>query len=179
MIGSTVNRHEDRLRQTLDAAISRLLYESTDLDDTLAAAQSTLVTELGCDVSEVWWANERGTLECRLLHTLPHERRERIRERLGERDIDAAEDLVSQVRDGLNAVWATDIGHPGLFPEGAGARQLGFTSAYALPIRRDRTLLGVMTLYARRRLIAKRAVLLSLGVIGADIGAAITRLRKA
>ncbi len=178
IVGSTFNRYEDQLRQSLDSAVARVLAERRDIDGTLTAVQSALVAEFGCDLSELWWTDEQGSFNCRHLHITSPEGYRRIRDHMQERDITAASDLVTQVQTSELAVWATDIGDPALFADDEHARNFGFTSAIALPIKSEDRLLGVLTLYARWRLFPIDILMRSLTNIGLIIGAALVRIRQ-
>ena len=178
VVGSMINRHQVRLRTTLQEAVGRALVEHSDPDELLGAVQRCLAAELGTDVGEVWWLpdGDGEPLDCRLVHTLSSERRREVEDCLCQRDARVAEDIVARVLGGGRAVWATDIGSPTMFGHDDRARSLGFEAAYAFPIRAGSRTLGVMTLYSRRRPFTNDIFLRSLENVGSAVGETLARV---
>ena len=180
VVGSMINRHQVRLRTTLQEAVSRALVEHVDPDDVLGAVQRCLADELGTAVGEVWWLPKTAgePLDCRLVHTLASERRRQVEDCLCARDARVTDDIVARVLESGRAVWATDIGDPAMFAHDEKARTLGFGAAYAFPIRAGERTLGVMTLYSHQRPFTNDLFLRSLESVGSAVGETLSRIRQ-
>jgi len=178
IVGSTITHYQARLRARLEHAVSRTLIEHDDADEILMAVLARLARELDTGVGEIWWRSAAGAegLDCRLFHTLSGERRRDIEERLCGRDAAHTDDIVARVVAHGRAVGSTDLGDPALFAGDERARTLGFRIAFGVPIRSGDALLGVMTLYSRRRLFANDTFLDSLESIGRALGERLVRV---
>ena len=182
IVGSASEHYQTRLRTRLENEVSRLIVTHSDPEDTLAAVQSCLCTELGAASSEVWLYGEEGAeggaeeLSCRRVHTAPGEIRQDALEKLCARDVRHEDDLVARVlADGL-AVGATDLGRPELLAHDARAHSLGYRTAFAFPLRSGERTLGVVTLYATGRLFANALFLHSLESVGRVVGDKLVRI---
>ena len=178
IVGSASEHYQTRLRTRLEHEVSRLLIAHTDPEDTLAAVQNCLCTELGAVASEVWLYSDEDAAElaCRRVHTALGAIRQETLEKLCGRDVRHAEDPVALVLASGEAVGLTDLGTPELLAHDARARSLGYRTAFAFPLQSGERLLGVMTLYAAGRLFTNAPFLLSLESVGRTVGDKLARI---
>lgn len=178
VIGSTISRNETRLRLALERGITQVLAESATLDEALSKLLERMAIETSASVGEVWWsANGGHRLTCRLRFVMPHEDKDHVNDRFGRHSFESGKGLVGRVFEENRAAWCTDLGDPTLFVRRDGAKALGLVSGFGIPVCVGKDVVGVVTLFSRKRLFADDIFLRGLEGIGRSIGEFMLRTR--
>lgn len=146
----TERKESERRHAAQDEALS-ILSESPSLEVAGPLLLSLLGERLGWDLGAIWALAPQGdTLACvALWHDDPALARF-ARERKGF-VLRRGEGLPGRVIEEMESIWLTDsLDEPG-FPNASEMLEAGLHGALGVPLRRDRSTVGVIELFARRR----------------------------
>lgn len=170
VVASSIGRHQTRTRLALELGAAQILAETTDIEGALAAILNGMMRELSGSVGEIWWAENGLPMSCRLLDVADESERSQVAKVFGQPNMDRNVGLIGRVYSKGTALLASDHGNPCLFTEREGARALGLISGVALPVYVQNEVVGVISVYSRKRLFADRYFLHSLDLVGRAIG---------
>ncbi|MEZ4236629.1 MAG: CheR family methyltransferase [Myxococcota bacterium] len=160
VIGSAVAQHVGRMRLAVESGVSRALAEASGVDEASRALLRCLAEVLDAAVAEIWWPGDGGRLQCRLVVgdavDVPRPA------------VAPGEGIVGRTYAEGQARWVTDCGEPA---EALGPYlAAGMRACVAFPVRGGAEVVGVVAVYARKRLHADPAFLRSLEALGHSVG---------
>ena len=174
------DRRRAERRVSAESAVSGILATATRVDAALSAVLRALATELRMNVADVWMPDADGAdLRCADVYVDPADdalatfvtrtRALRLPPGIG---------LPGRVWRNRNAEWLETIPDDSSFPRAAAARTSGLRSAVACPIVSADACLGVIELFSRTPLATDPQLLVTLAVLGAQIGQFLLRMRS-
>lgn len=170
ILGSAVGRYQTAVRLAAERAVSRVLAETSNVEETFDRVLAVLAREIQGDLAELWWPDDEERLRCRRMHTTLAGDKASIRERFSGRTFRFGDGLVGRTFEDARAIWGTDLGDPVFFPRSAAAQELGLVSCIAFPVIANNKTKGVITVFSAQRLIADDMLARSLEGIGRTVG---------
>lgn len=179
MVAAAVGRYQKRHRLALEHAVGWILANSSSIADAAKRIHGAFARELGTSLGELWWPDAHGETLTRTVFSSPEEphREHHISQLFTRNQIGKGEGLVGRVWEQGRPEWITVLdAHEQLeLPHAASA--LGLTAAMALPILSGPRVLGVLSVFSRRHLLADATFPRTLEAIGRAIGVFAGRLQ--
>jgi two-component system CheB/CheR fusion protein len=179
LVASAVSRYQKRHRLALEHAVGWILANSNTIVEAAKRIHGAFARELGTSIGELWWPDAHGEQLTRIAFSNPDEphREEQVRELFGGGTLGRGEGLIGRVWERGQPEWVSDANEEqaGELPRSAYA--FGLTSVMALPVLSNNQVLGVLTVYSRRHLLADATLPRSLEAIGRAIGVFAGRLQ--
>ena len=164
-------RKEAEARLAAEHAITRLLANSSSLEEAGPGILQALLEALGVDLGQLWvMAPDQEALRlCSVQTTSSTDLRSFI-EASQQTDLKMGVGLPEQVRQAGRAIWIGSLSAEKSFERREAALQAGLQSAMAFPIQNDRRFLGVLEFFSRRRLEHQDSLANMMTAIGSEIG---------
>jgi two-component system, cell cycle sensor histidine kinase and response regulator CckA len=177
-IRDITERHADERRRAAEHAIARVLAEATSLEVFAPRVLRFLVEGFDWAVGILWLPDRRNN-SLRMLGAwhAADPRYAQFVEATRQFRFDAGVGLPGRAFGTGEPVWLSDITHDPEFQRGPSAATAGFQTAVGFPVRAGEEVLGVIELLDAHARPADDAMMMALGIVGADIGQAIRRLR--
>ncbi|MCA9738006.1 MAG: PAS domain-containing protein, partial [Gemmatimonadetes bacterium] len=170
VVGAAIGRFQTRRRHAIELGVSQVLAGSGDVDTLLDDVLRCFAKTLDTPVGELWWRPDADRpAERRILHTSPPCDRRQVLHHLRGHDTHSTR-MVEQALEERRARWWTDLGRPSLTDLVPAAEPLGLQSALTFPVFLGGNAIGVVRLFAARRLLADPLFLHSLENIGRAVG---------
>jgi PAS domain S-box-containing protein len=161
-------------------AVARVLASAPDEDDAHPRLLSAIGTALGWDFGALWTPGDAEGTFLRCEHTWEGESTPVAAFAQASRSIRLApgQGMPGEVWQTGRPAWIADAGeHPRPLPRSAAADAAGLHSAFAFPIRRAGTVLGVVEFFAAARVAPDEELLATMASLGSQIGQFVDRCR--
>jgi PAS domain S-box-containing protein len=161
-------------------AVARVLASAPDEDDAHPRLLSAIGTALGWDFGALWTPGDAEGRFLRCEHTWEGESTPVAAFAQASRSIRLApgQGMPGEVWQTGRPAWIADAGeHPRPLPRSAAADAAGLHSAFAFPIRRAGTVLGVVEFFAAARVAPDEELLATMASLGSQIGQFVDRCR--
>ncbi|HEY0361663.1 MAG TPA: GAF domain-containing protein [Solirubrobacteraceae bacterium] len=160
--------------------MARVLASAPDEDDAHPRLLSAIGTALGWDFGALWTPGDAEGRFLRCEHTWEGESTPVAAFAQASRSIRLApgQGMPGEVWQTGRPAWIADAGeHPRPLPRSAAADAAGLHSAFAFPIRRAGTVLGVVEFFAAARVAPDEELLATMASLGSQIGQFVDRCR--
>ena len=160
--------------------MARVLASAPDEDDAHPRLLSAIGTALGWDFGALWTPGDAEGRFLRCQHTWEGESTPVAAFAQASRSIRLApgQGMPGEVWQTGRPAWIADAGeHPRPLPRSAAADAAGLHSAFAFPIRRAGTVLGVVEFFAAARVAPDEELLATMASLGSQIGQFVDRCR--
>jgi len=161
-------------------AVARVLASAPDEDDAHPRLLSAIGTALGWDFGALWTPGDAEGTFLRCEHAWEGESTPVAAFAQASRSIRLApgQGMPGEVWQTGRPAWIADAGeHPRPLPRSAAAEAAGLHSAFAFPIRRAGTVLGVVEFFAAARVAPDEELLATMASLGSQIGQFVDRCR--
>ncbi len=159
-----------------ELAVARTLAEGADAAATYDAVLGAIGSALGWEVGAVWEIDAHGTgLRCVALWQAPGANAHEFVALTRELTLARGMGLPGRVWASGEPAWLGDVVDDRNFPRAQAARRVGLRAAFAFPIRRPGSVVGVMEFMTRSFVEPDAALLNSMVVLGNLIGQFVVR----
>ncbi len=178
MVAAAVGRYQKRHRLALEHAVGWVLANSSSIADAAERIHGAFARELGTSLGELWWPDAHGETLTRTVFSPEEPHREHHAGQLfAESHITKGQGLVGRVWERGHPEWITVLDDHEQRELPHAASMLGLTAAMALPILSGTQVLGVLSVFSRRHLLADATFPRTLEAIGRAIGVFAGRLQ--
>lgn len=171
-------RRETEKRWAAQHRITRILAESSTLNEATPQILQTACETFGWEIGALWLMY-RGdeALRCVATWHPPSLEMDGFKEVCRQKTFSRNEGLPGRIWAGGEAAWITDVIEDPNFPREPVAAQEGLHAAFGIPIRRGAEILGVLEFFSHEVREADQALLRFMAGIGSQIGQFIERSR--
>jgi PAS domain S-box-containing protein len=177
LLAAAITRKQTRERLAVEGGVAKVLSESTGLEDAAPHVVAVFARELGVAVGELWRPTPAGDALERALFVAAEEpyRQDELMQRFEAGPMRKGQSLVGRAWERGQAELLNDLDDERRFARSRSARELGLQSGLAMPIAVGGTVLAVMVLFSRRRLIPDRMLVHGVEAIGRALGELVRR----
>ncbi len=173
----TKRKEMERYRRT-EHAITRMLAESPNLEETSSGIIQAVCEGLEWDFGEFWVVDyQQNALRCAEIWHLPSLQVAEFKDVTRKTTFSPGIGLPGRIWSQGEPVWVSDVVHDGNFPRASFAARDGLHGAFGFPLPGKGEILGVMVFLSREIRQPDEDMLNMMAAIGGQIGLFLTRRR--
>jgi len=177
MIRDITARIQSEKRLNAQHAVTKILSESTTLNEALSGILSTMCSTLEWDLGEIWLLDqENQVLRCSEIWHIASVEVSEFKVVTRQTTFSPGIGLPGSVWSKAKPVWVADVVHDANFPRASVAEKDGLHGAFGFPILAGREVLGAISIYSREIKEPDKDLLDMVEDIGNRIGLFIRRI---